>query len=118
MVCLEQIALAALACDALTLRSLVQDWLRSNPRFAEVACPSTSDPAVLAVSASLAELLAEREGQTAPAWTSIVSGLPEARYLLHSAATMKRLRRMCDEDSPAPLKRRNLFAPANYLRFI
>jgi hypothetical protein len=39
------------------------------------------------------------------------------RFLVRSAATMKNLRRMCEEESPGPLKRRNLFAPADYLRF-
>ncbi len=72
---------------------------------------------MLAVAASLVELLAERAGQPAPAWAADVAGLPEARYLLRSAATMKRLRRMCDEESPGPLRRRNLFAPAEFLTF-
>jgi hypothetical protein len=30
---------------------------------------------------------------------------------------MQHLRRMCEQDSPSPLKRRNLYAPADYLRF-
>lgn len=117
MTSLEEIARTALHGDPLTLRSLVQDWLGSSPCLAEVACPATSDPAVLAVSAALAELFAECTGQSAPAWTSAVSGLPEATFLVRSAATMKHLRRMCEEESPWPLKRRNLFAPANYLQF-
>ena len=65
----------------------------------------------------LGELFAQRTGQAAPAWTSVVSGLPEARFLVRSAATMKRLRRMCEQESPGPLKRRNLYAPADYLQF-
>ena len=117
MASLEDIAHAALDGDALALRSLVQDWLGADIRLADVACPATRDPAVLAVSAALAELFAQRTGQPAPAWTSVVSGLPEARFLVRSAATMKRLRRMCEQESPDPLKRRNLYAPANYLQF-
>jgi hypothetical protein len=114
---LEDIARTALDGDPLALRSLVQDWLGAGVPLAEIPCPVTRDPAVLAVAASLAELFAERTGQPAPAWTSVVSGLPEARFLLRSAATMKRLRRMCEEESPLPLKRRNLYAPADYLLF-
>lgn len=117
MVNLEDIARAALNGEALVLRSLAQDWLNAGTALAEVACPSTRDPEILAVAASLVELFAERTGQSAPAWTSVVSGLPEARFLVRSAATMKNLRRMCEEESPWPLKRRNLFAPADYLRF-
>ncbi|MGA2496446.1 MAG: hypothetical protein ABSH20_01820 [Tepidisphaeraceae bacterium] len=117
MASLEEIARTALDGDPLALRSLIQDWLGTGISLAQVPCPATHDPAVLAVSAALAELFAQRTGQTAPAWTSIIPALPEARFLLRSAATMKRLRRMCQEESPWPLKRRNLFAPADYLLF-
>ncbi len=117
MASLEDIARTALEGDPLALRSLVQDWLGAGPSLAEVPCPATRDPAVLAVSAALAELFAQRTGQSPPAWTSDVSALPEARFLLRSAATMRRLRRMCEAESPWPLKRRNLFAPADYLLF-
>jgi hypothetical protein len=117
MASLEQMAQAALSGDALALRALTQDWLRENPRLAECPRPATAEPTLLAVAASLVELLAQRAGQAAPAWTANIAGLPEVRYLLRSAATMKRLRRLCDEESPAPLRRRNLFAPADYLTF-
>ena len=117
MTSLEDIARTALDGDPLTLRSLVQDWLSSGMPLAEVARPATHDPAVLAVSAALAELFAQRTGQHAPDWTSVVGGLPEPRFLVRAAATMKRLRRMCEDESPWPLKRRNLYAPADYLRF-
>lgn len=118
MVTLEEIARTALAGDALATRSMVQDWLGSGLRLAEVGKPLTGDELVLAASAGLVEMLAERSGQVAPVWTKEVGGVAEARYLLKSAATMKRLRRMCEEESPMPLRRRNLFAPANYLSFV
>ena len=81
MAILEQIVRAALDGDALGLRSLVQDWLREGPRIAEIACPTTHDPEVLAAAAAFAELFAQRTGQMAPAWTNAVAGLPEARFL-------------------------------------
>jgi hypothetical protein len=114
---LEDMARAALEGDALKLRSLVQDWLQTAPRLVDAVCPATGDAAVLAVSASLAELLAERTGQAAPTWTRGIGALPQAVFLVRAAATMPRLRRMCEAESPLPLKRRNLFAPADYLRF-
>jgi len=77
----------------------------------------TAFAAVLAGLAALLDFFAQRTGQPAPAWASAISGLPAARFLLRSAATPKRLRRMCEEESPGPLKRRNLFAPADYLWF-
>jgi len=114
---LEEIARTALEGDPLILRSLVQDWLIARPVFLKIDRPATSDPAVLALSASLVELFAQRSEQAAPDWTDAVAGLPEPRFLLRSAASMKNLRRMCELDSPLPLKRRNFFAPADYLSF-
>ena len=118
MATLDEIAEAALGGDALQLRSLVQDWLRPELRLEEVPCPATRDAATLAVAAGLAELFAERAHQPAPNWTSVVGGLPEAVYLVRSAATMRRLRRMCAEESPEPLRRRNLFVLADFLVFV
>ncbi len=117
MATLEQMAKAALAGEALSLRSLTQDWLRENPHLAECLRPESENPAVLAVSASLVELLAERAGQASPAWARKVGPLPHPHFLLRSASTMKYLRRMCEEESPAPLRRRNLLAPADFLTF-
>lgn len=114
---LERIARAAVEGDGLLVRSLVQEWLETNPQFDQTASPATCDAEVLAVAASIAELLSERMGQRPPGWTRIVGPLEQPRFLLKSAATMKRLRRMCEEEAPPSLKRRNLFAPADYLRF-
>lgn len=117
MVQLEQLAAAALAQDALKLRSLVQDWLREHPDLTDCPRPQTSDLELLTVAAALVELFAQRAGQDAPAWTALVGPLSQPRYLVRSAQTMQRLRRMCRQDSPDPLRRRNLFAPADFLAF-
>ena len=117
MVGLEQLAEAALAGEALSLRSAAQDWLSENPRVTDCLPPSSSDPDVLTVAAALAELFALRAGQPAPPWSAGVGPLSQPRFLLRAAATMTRLRRMCELESPAPLRRRNLFAPADFLVF-
>ena len=117
MISLENIARTAIDGDPLILRSLVQDWL-STTDLTEVDRPETQDHVVLAVAAGFVELFAQRTGQTAPTWTKDIAALFEAKYLVRSATTMKRLRQMCDQESPGPLKRRNLFAPADYLRFV
>ncbi len=117
MVTLEQLAEAALAGEALALRSLSQDWLRENPRIADCTRPCSEDPQVLAVAASLAELFADRTGQPSPQWSRGIEPLAHPRYLVQAAETMKRLRHMCDVESPPSLRRRNLFAPAGFLSF-
>lgn len=117
MVSLEQLACAALAGEALTVRSLAQDWLLENSVPSSSPRPQTSDPQVLAVAAALVELFAERMQQAPPSWCAGVGPCAEPRFLVKSAANMKRLRAMCEAESPGPLRKRNLFAPADYLRF-
>lgn len=117
MVRLEALAEAALAGESLRLRSLVQDFLREAPRLADIPKPEVGDPQQLALLAALLELFAHRRRQAAPAWTAEVGPAPEPVYLLQAAATMPRLRRLCEVESPEPLRRRRLYAPPNYLEF-
>ena len=114
----EAIAHAALSGDALLARSLTQDLLRSKPKWADIACPAVTDAPTLALAAALLELFAARQAEQAPEWTRIVGALPEPVYLLTAARTMKRLRELCSQQSPEPLRRRNLFAPPNYLEMV
>ena len=114
---LADIAEAILDGEALLARSHVQDWLSSRPDLAKEPLPETADVRVLALSAALVELFAERLGQQTPEWTKQVLPLHEPVYLLRSAARMPRLRRLFEEQSPPPLRRRNLFAPADYMTF-
>jgi hypothetical protein len=118
MVKIEQLAEAALDGAALRLRAMAQDWLAENPHIDRCERPAVADFRVLAVAASLAELFAERVGQSAPPWTSSVGPLPEPAYLVRAATTMKRLRSLCERESPLPLRKRRLYAPPDYLRFV
>jgi hypothetical protein len=117
MVRLEELAQAALSGDALELRSLTQAWLQENPRLDFCPIPQTTDREILTVAAALVELFAARAGQPAPDWSEGIGPLSAPRFLLRAASTMKRLRQLCEDESPAPLRRRNLFAPADFLRF-
>jgi len=117
MVQIEQLARAALNRDSLELRSLVQDFLRSQPNLADLLPPQTDDEAVLAMSAALLELLAVRTNQAPPLWTAGVGPVKEPFYLLKSAAQMKRLRQLCQQESPEPLRKRSFYAPPDYLAF-
>lgn len=117
MVQIEQLARAALERESLQLRSLVQDFLRSQPNLVDVQPPQTEDEVVLAMSAALLELLALRTNQASPPWTASVGPAKEPFYLLKSAAQMKRLRQLCRQESPEPLRTRRFYAPPDYLAF-
>jgi hypothetical protein len=115
---IEQLAQAALERDHLKLRSLVQDLIRAKVDWSNLPRPSANDPRLLAMSAALAELLAQRNNQTPPAWTKEIGPLKEPFYLLKSASTMKRLRVLCETQSPEPMRKRLLYAPPHFLEFV
>jgi hypothetical protein len=114
---IEQLAEAALQRDSLRLRSLVQDIARANINWSMISRPVSNDLRLLALSASLAELLAFRQKQPPPSWTKEVGALQEPFYLLQSAEKMKRLRLLCETQSPEPMRKRHLYAPPNFLEF-
>jgi hypothetical protein len=114
---IEQLAQAALERDHLKLRSLVQDIIRAKTDFGKLARPSTTDPRLLVISAALAELLAQRNNQTSPAWTKEIGALKEPFFLLESATRMKHLRILCETQSPEPMRKRLLYAPPHFLEF-
>ena len=114
---IEQLAQAALARDHLKLRSLVQDMTRSQIDFGKLPRPSSKDPRLLAISASLVELLALRNKQKPPEWTKEIGPLKEPFFLLESATRMKRLRILCETQSPEPMRKRLLYAPPHFLEF-
>lgn len=114
---IEQLAHAALERDHLKLRSLVQDFIRAKTDFSQLPRPSTTDARLLVISAALTELLAQRNNQTPPAWTKEIGALKEPFFLLESATTMKRLRTLCETQSPEPMRKRLLYAPPHFLEF-
>ena len=118
MVQIEQLAAAVLAGNSLAARNLTQELFRQDPSWSDIPKPQVADEKLLVISAALLELFAGRLGQTAPAWTADVGPLGEPIYLLKAAQTMKRLRQLCQQESPEPLRKRGLYAPSNYLVFI
>lgn len=114
---IEQLAQAALTRDHLKLRSLVQDLSRAKTNFSRMPRPSTREPRLLAMSAALVELLANRNEQKPPEWTKEIGPLAEPFFLLESAVTMKRLRVLCETQSPEPMRKRLLYAPPHFLEF-
>lgn len=117
MVKLEEIARAAINGNALTTRSLVQDWLAHAPMDRDCRQPQSCDTTILAVAASVVESLAERSGDAPPAWTALIAPLREPLFLVRAAQTMPNLRLLCERETPAALRKRGIFAPPNYLTF-
>ncbi len=115
MVRIEQLAEAAINQDALSLRSLTQDLLRERPKLKDLPRPIAVDFKTLAAAAGLIEMFAERLHQEPPAWTGEIGALPEPIYLLKAAATMQRLRTLCELQAPEPLRKRKFYAPPNFL---
>jgi len=114
---IEQLAQAALARDHIRLRSLVQDLTRAKMDFSHVPRPTMNDLRLLAITASLVELLAQRQNQNPPSWTKEIGPLKEPFFMLESAASMKRLRALCETQSPEPMRKRLLYAPPHFLEF-
>jgi len=118
MVQAVQIAEAANAGDAMRLRILVQDWLAENPAISAYPKPDLKDATRLSILAGIIELLADRRGVAAPPWVHEIHAVQTPIFLVKSAETMPRLRRLCETESPLPLRRRNLFAPPTFLQFV
>ena len=75
------------------------------------------DYTLLVVAAALLELFSLRTEQPAPEWTRRVGPVEQPLYLLKSATHMRRLRELCRDAAPEPLRRRRLYAPPDYLTF-
>jgi len=114
---IEQLAEAAVSQDHLRLRSLVQDLLSSKTNIGKLRAPQTQDVCLRAASASIAELLAMRQNQQPPSWTKDIGALSEPFFLVKSASQMKRLRELCETQSPEPMRKRKLYAPPHFLEF-
>lgn len=115
---IKQIADLLLARDDFRLRLYVQAWLREQPHFAAMPQPETEDLRILTVAAALVELLAQRAKQEPPAWTAAIGALPEPFFALEWAERPGFTRDLCLNEAPEPFKRRNIFAPPNFLEMV
>jgi hypothetical protein len=119
-VTIEQIASKALEGNDRLLRGMVMALLDENPTLSDILRPQTDDQRILAASASLLELFAQRSNQSPPEWTKEIGPLPEPVYLVNGIgpATRGYLRRIADAQSPEPLRKRGFLATPNYLTFV
>ena len=112
---LRDLVLALVAGDALDARQWVADAAREGFCWSAIASPPSLTPPQLAVAAGIAELLASRAGQAPPPWVRDVPASTERIVLVKAAQTMPRLLRLCEEEGPEPLRRRNILAPPDFL---
>lgn len=113
----RELAHAILTDQHLQVRAIMQQWLATHPILAELPQPHLI-PEELAVVAGIIELVADRLGQSAPAWTAAIGGLPEPFFVVPRARRPGFSRDLSLSSSPPPLARRNLFAPPNYLMMV
>jgi hypothetical protein len=101
--------------EALAARQWIADASREGFEWARVPEPEGLDPLALAVAAGVVEMMAERLAVPPPSWTAGVPAAPHRLYLVEAAEVMPRLRRLCEEEGPEPLRRRRLLAPPDFL---
>jgi len=112
---LNDLVQALLRFDGLSARQWLADAARAGLVWSEVPAPVGLDATERAVAAGVAELLASRSGQSPPGWTAAIPPAPQSLFLVRAAATMPRLRAVCERDGPEPLRRRGLLAPPDFL---
>jgi hypothetical protein len=112
---LRELVRALLSFDTITARQWVADSVRQRVLWSAVPRPTDLSPLELGVAAGVVELLASRAGQRPPSWVSGIEGTATQVWLVKAASTMPRLRRLCEEEGPEPLRRRGIFAPPEFL---
>lgn len=112
---LPELVRALLAYDVLAARQWVADSIREGIDWTSMPEPADLDDVARGIAAGIAELLAARAGQAPPPWTSSIQASPTPFYLVKAARTMPRLRRLCEEEGPEPLRRRGILAPPDFL---
>ena len=113
---LSELVVAAMNGDDLAARQWVKDAARLGLDFSTVPVPDGLSSDAIAVAAALVELLARRQNREPPAWVFSAGRASGPIYLLSQAMSSPALRRWCEEDSPEPLRARNVYALRDYLR--
>ncbi len=106
---------ALLQGDAIRARQWVEDAARCQLSWSKLPSPENLSPVALAVAAGVVEMMASRAGQPAPAWAQAAPASPTQGFLVRAAETMPRLRRLCLEEGPEPLRKRGILVPPEFL---
>lgn len=101
--------------DPLAARQWVADAIRCDLDWANIEQPRGLTVDELSLAAGLAELLSSRAGKTCPAWAGLIGPSLRPILLVQAAETMPRLRKLCEEEGPLPLRRRGFLASPDFL---
>lgn len=112
---LKELVSALLAYDALTARAWVARTVARQIDWSTFPFPSGMAEIELALAASVLELLAARAGIAPPSWARNVPASPKKIFLVKAADRMRRLRMTCELEGPEELRRRQFFAPPDFL---
>lgn len=112
---LSDLVRALLAGDLLASRQWVADARRARVSWPEWPKPEGLDERELIVAAAVVELLAARDGAAPPAWTASVAGTREPLFLDPGLESMPRTLARVRAEAPEPLRKRNVFASADFL---
>jgi hypothetical protein len=115
---IDDLARALLADRSAIVGQYTMNLWAENGDFSELIEPQDATYEVLVVSAAILELFAARRKQSPPEWTKAIGGLDTPRFLM--GGYEKRYPRRAERwlrESPDPLKKRNLFASAEFLEF-
>ncbi len=114
----RELTAAAIRGDDLAVRQIVKDARRVGFSWSKAPPPDFSYPRARAVYAGIVEHLAIVTGCAAPEWTHDVGAAPGPVYFDPAAKRSPAMRRWLSEESPAPLKERNVFALSQYLNVL
>jgi hypothetical protein len=112
---LRDLVRAILSGDLLAARQWVADAHRERISWERVGRPTGLDEREMTVAAGIAELLAARDGEPAPAWTLSIGAQGEPLFLDPGLQDMPRTLAHAMTDGPEPLRRRNMFASPDFL---
>ena len=112
---LRDLVQALLQGESLRARQWVADAALCGLSWSELPSPEGLSPVGRAVAAGVVEMMASRAGQEPPPWAADVPASPTTVFLVRAAETMPRLRRLCEEEGPYPLRSRRIIAPPEFL---
>jgi len=113
---IEILVRAILAGDLIAAREWIAEAQRCDLSWKSVGPPVGLDATELIVAAGLLELLAQRRGVPAPAWTSGVHAASDLIILDPGLERMRRTFERARTDGPEPLRKRNIVAPPDFLK--
>jgi hypothetical protein len=112
---IRELVHALLAGDLLTARQWVADFQRTRVQWDRVEQPVDLTEQEMSIAAGMIELLASRAGAAPPPWTGTVGGVKELLVLDPGLEQMPRSFARARTAGPAPLLRRNVVAPPDFL---